>query len=137
MKRRFLSWQDGGKMIKLKPYKQMSDPRGTFLGIINSGHWEEMNYIETDAGQIRGGHYHKKIQELFFILEGEMEIQIDATDGRKLHSLTARKGHILIVQPLEVHTFKCLTHCQWINVLSKRIDDADPDFFKHDDPLRP
>ena len=55
-------------MIVLEPYKKFDDARGRFFGIVNTAHWEEINYIETAAGQIRGGHYHKEKRELFFII---------------------------------------------------------------------
>jgi mannose-6-phosphate isomerase-like protein (cupin superfamily) len=115
-------------MILLEPYKQLEDPRGSFLGIVNTGRWEELNYIETDAGQTRGGHYHQATQELFFILEGEIEIQIGTLDGIITHVFSARKGHIFIVEPLEIHSFKCLTPSKWINVLSRKMDDKTMDF---------
>ena len=104
-------------------YKRIEDGRGAFLGIINSGNWEEINYIETKAGQTRGGHYHKDTLELFFIVEGVIDVSVHDIDGNSRQSLTVMKGSILIIDPKEVHTFVCRTDSKWINVLSKRIDD--------------
>ena len=117
-------------MKQLKPYKLLQDARGMFLGIVNTGLWKELNYIETEAGQTRGGHYHRETEELFFILEGEIEIKITSLDGLIKHVFTARKGHIFIVEPLEIHSFKCLTPSKWINVLSKKMDDKALDFYR-------
>ena len=60
----------------IKPYLENSDNRGLFFGIINYGNWEEINYIETNSGNIRGDHYHKNTIEMFFIIEGEIELTI-------------------------------------------------------------
>lgn len=105
------------------------DPRGTFTGIINSGIWEEINLITTEAGSVRGGHYHKQTTELFCILSGDIEVEISKTGGgRELHSVHA--GSIFLIEPYEMHTFRCLTPCTWINVLSKRMDASSMDFFR-------
>jgi quercetin dioxygenase-like cupin family protein len=114
----------------IKPYKNFKDTRGEFFGIVNNGLWEELNYIETEAGQTRGGHYHKETQELFFILEGTIEIQLTSLDGLTKHVFTVQKGQIFIVEPLEIHSFKCLTSSKWINVLSKKMYDDAMDFYR-------
>jgi dTDP-4-dehydrorhamnose 3,5-epimerase-like enzyme len=106
----------------LESYKQFTDSRGMFLGIVNSGQWEEVNYIETKAGQVRGGHYHKETRELFFIIEGEIDITIQDLRGNHRDHITAKKGSLFIIDPYEVHTFTCKTACKWLNILSKRID---------------
>lgn len=112
----------------LEPYKSIHDKRGLFLGIVNSAHWEEINYIETFAGEVRGGHYHTETRELFFIIEGEVEITIQSVDRNETRNVLVMKGSIFVVEPGEVHTFSCKTACKWINVLSKRIDDQFYDF---------
>ena len=121
-------------MRVIEPYKKFADARGAFLGIVDSGRWEEVNYIETKAGQSRGGHYHKDTRELFFIIEGEIEISTrDVTEGTAGESATVKKGSIIIVDPNEVHTFTCRTDAKWINVLSRRMDDRFPDFHRPED----
>jgi dTDP-4-dehydrorhamnose 3,5-epimerase-like enzyme len=115
-------------MIVLKPYKNFTDARGQFYGIINTAQWEEINYIETVAGQIRGGHYHRETRELFFIIEGNIEVKIESLHGNAPHIYNMEKGSLFVVEPYEVHTFICKTDSKWINVLSKRIDDQFHDF---------
>ncbi len=104
-------------------YKHLRDSRGSFTGIINSGLWEEINYIETQAGQIRGGHYHRETKELFFIVEGKGEVTLHDLEGKQTKKFSFDKGSIFVIDPYEVHTFECHTECRWINVLSKRLDD--------------
>lgn len=113
----------------LEPYKNFTDHRGIFFGIINSGQWEEINYVETKADQVRGGHYHKETRELFFVIEGDIEVTIEKLGGQSRSVFTAGKGSIFVVEPFEIHTFRCKMACRWINVLSKRIADQFQDFF--------
>ena len=46
-------------MNKLKPYQVFEDDRGKLIGIMNDAQWEEFNYLETKAGNVRGNHYHE------------------------------------------------------------------------------
>jgi len=117
-------------MLLLKPYTQQQDDRGSFTGIINSGHWEEINYVETKAGQIRGGHYHAETKELFFILEGDVEITINSMRDKQEQSIHVGKGSIIIIDIGEIHTFRSLTASKWINVLSKKMDSNVPDLHR-------
>lgn len=110
-------------MKQLEAYKRFEDNRGSFLGIVNSGQWEEINFVETSANQVRGGHYHKETRELFFIIEGDIEITISEINGVGDKSFTVGPGAIFVIEPFEIHSFICKTPCKWINVLSKRIDD--------------
>lgn len=92
--------------------------------------WEEINYIETKQGEVRGGHYHRSTTELFFIIDGQIELETSRLlcSERELHIIG--RGDIAIIEPMEVHTFRCLSAARWINVLSKRMDSANPDFHR-------
>lgn len=110
-------------MRLLKAYKKNVSERGLFLGIVNFGEWEEVNYIETKAGQIRGGHYHKEATELFYIIEGDIDIKVTNINGNLIKEFNAVNGSIFSFAPYEVHIFVCKSDCKWINVMSKRIND--------------
>ena len=110
-------------MRMLTPYKQFTDRRGAFLGIVNSDHWEEFNYVETKAGEQRGGHYHKETRELFYIIDGEIDVSIKDLKQDPPHTFHVGPGAIFVIDPFEIHVFTCRTACRWINVLSRRIDD--------------
>lgn len=104
-------------------YKKNKSDRGLFMGIINFGNWEEVNYIETEPNQVRGNHYHKYASEVFFILEGEIDVKVTNINGDLIKSFEAKKGSIFLIEPFEAHTFVCKSSCKWINIMSKRMDD--------------
>jgi dTDP-4-dehydrorhamnose 3,5-epimerase-like enzyme len=120
----------------IKPYKTFKDVRGELTGIINSGTWREVNYLETAKNQIRGNHYHKKTLELFYILEGKIEISIKNIKNNKTKKLTVVTGTIILIEPFELHTFLSKTKCRWINILSKKISDKKPDIHKPKEKVR-
>lgn len=81
---------------------------------------------------MRGGHYHKVTVELFYILSGEIEVEVSKEgSAREVHLV--RDGSIFLIEPYELHTFRCLTTCAWINVLSKKMDESALDFFAMND----
>ncbi len=114
-------------MQKLTPYFSRLDERGGFLGITQES-WAEVNFIETGANQVRGNHYHKETRELFFIVSGEIEVVIDDLNSGEHAEFSFSKGDVFIIEPYEVHTFRTRTDAQWINMLSKAMDPANPDF---------
>jgi len=118
-------------MKKLSPYLLKTDERGVFLGITQE-QWAEVNFIETEANQVRGNHYHKETLELFFIISGEVEIVIDDLRSGQRTEFCARNGDIFVIEPYELHTFHTKSKTQWINMLSHRMDLQDPDFHQVD-----
>ena len=95
-------------MKKLEPYMMREDTRGRLVGLINEGSWEEFNYLETKAGNIRGNHYHKGTREGFFIIDGELDVLISSSTGSET-KMRVSSGDVFIIEPGEVHTFYCLT----------------------------
>ena len=116
-------------MQKLSPYISRPDERGGFLGITQES-WAEINFIETRANQVRGNHYHKETRELFFIVSGEIEVVIEDLNSGEHLELSFSKGDVFIIEPFELHTFRTKTDAQWINMLSKPMDQQNPDFHR-------
>lgn len=114
-------------MKKIEPYITREDARGKLIGLMNSGSWEEFNYLETCAGQVRGNHYHRNTWEVFFIIEGEVEVVTQVSGQVGTSSITLHSGDVLMIEPGERHTFHCITATRWINALSKRFEQDNPD----------
>jgi mannose-6-phosphate isomerase-like protein (cupin superfamily) len=113
-------------MKKIIPYQIREDARGKLIGLMNEGTWEEFNYLETKAGHMRGNHYHKHTRELFFIIEGEVDIEIIQPNGIIVND-NVTSGDIILIEPYENHTFYCVTETKWINALTKRFEQGSPD----------
>ena len=114
-------------MEVLKSYFSKSDERGGFTGITQET-WAEVNFIETSADQVRGNHYHKETRELFFIISGDIDVTIKNLRSGEQTEQSFTKGDIFIIEPYELHTFHTRTDAQWINMLSKAMDQSNPDF---------
>ncbi|MDJ1185088.1 cupin domain-containing protein [Roseofilum casamattae] len=116
-------------MQRLSPYMEKRDKRGAFCGITREN-WAEVNFIETAANEVRGNHYHKETRELFFIISGEIDIEIQDISSGKRTNFSVAQGDIFIIDPYELHTFRTKTTAQWINMLSQPLDLDNPDFHK-------
>jgi len=115
----------------LELYTINKDTRGAFLGITNKYTWGEINYIETLKRVIRGNHYHKSTKELFYILKGRIHIRIYNLVTKEQFEFEATPNMIFIVDPYEVHTFETLEDSKWINMLSHKLDETNPDIHKY------
>lgn len=114
-------------------YFNYKDERGSIRGIINKNLWEEVNFTTSEKGAKRGGHYHKYTKELFFIIEGKIEvitqsINLDNKLGEKTINIV-KKDDIFLIEPYVVHYFNILEGSKWINVLTKKIDKDKSDMF--------
>ena len=120
-------------MIKFIPnYIEHSDKRGYFHGLINFGNWEEINFICSEAGTIRGNHYHENTDELFIILEGKINIILQRVLGNKdlennKETFSVKEGDVFLIKKNVNHIFQIIEYSKWINVLSKKIDKEKPD----------
>ena len=119
----------------LSSYLYRADERGLFLGISQEQWIQEINYIETVAGVVRGNHYHTETWEVFFIIDGRVRVVVYHmnTENREEHFF--EKGGIFFIEPYEVHTFYTLADAKWINMLSKPLKEEDPDFQRYEVPL--
>ena len=111
-----------------------TDERGSIQGLINEGTWKELNIISSDAGVVRGNHYHKNTQELFIILEGEIDVQTQrVSEGHpegKPSVYHVKAGDVFWVEPMTNHVFTPRTSSKWINALSEPVDKEHSDFYR-------
>ena len=119
---------------RIEQYFEHSDFRGSIKGLVNSGAWREVNLINSDAGAVRGRHYHKLTEECFVILAGKILVKFRRpVAGRPdlCDEIIVKKGDVFIVNPLVEHTFEILEKAQWINLLSIAVDSEHSDFYKY------
>ena len=105
----------------IPPYFYFIDGRGKLVGVIQGQKWEEINYVESEKGSVRGNHYHKETKEGFFIIEGRVKVSLIDVVNNSKRTFIAKKGNMLIINPNTLHTFQMLENSKWINMLSKSL----------------
>ncbi|MCH2184463.1 cupin domain-containing protein, partial [Myxococcota bacterium] len=102
--------------------------------LLNTGLWREVNLITSDEGATRGRHFHKETEECFIILSGRIRVEFrkPTEAGAWLEEeATFGMGDVFTVKPEVEHTFFVLEKAQWINLLTKPVDQENPDFHQY------
>jgi len=111
----------------VQPYFCSIDERGGMVGVFRGYKWEEINYVESIKGSVRGNHYHKETTEGFFVIDGRIKVTLVDTAKNFKKTFVAKKGDIILINPNVVHTFELLENSKWINMLSKPLSDKAKD----------
>jgi dTDP-4-dehydrorhamnose 3,5-epimerase-like enzyme len=118
----------------IQPYFCHNDTRGALRGIVNFGVWQELNYISSSADMVRGNHYHRETEELFFVLQGRIRVTVQRVEHGRLAGIMEEfivsEGSIFMVETMVNHVFHVLEDAQWINMLSKPINPECPDIYR-------
>ena len=107
------------KMLSmLNPDFAFSDERGSLYQLVHSG-WQQVNVSKTYKGTIRGGHYHKETREAFFVIEGQLEVEL-------------KSGDFFMIEPYAVHSFTFMDDTLMVALYDKPVEKSDgsKDIFK-------
>lgn len=111
-----------------------SDDRGSITGLINTGEWREFNLIRSDAGVVRGNHYHQFTLEGFFILQGRIEVSVQKVRDGQLsgdkNTYEVSEGSVFVIDPMVCHEFQVKEPSVWMNFLSRAMDSLLPDIHR-------
>ncbi len=102
-------------MQRLKVEYQRKDNRGT-LTQVSTDEWKQLNILEIKKGETFGGHYHKEKTELFYVIYGEVDFNIENKQGIFTEQLA--KGDCLLVEPYDIHTIYAFKDSTLVEVLS-------------------
>ena len=106
---------------KALPDFSFADERGALTQLCREG-WKQINVTSSKAGVFRGGHYHKNNKEAFYIIKGEIEIQL-TKDGRE-ETVTVKEGDFFVLKPYAVHSFKFKQDTLMVALYDKGVEEA-------------
>ncbi len=78
------------------------DERGFLVQLCHDG-WKQVNVSGSEAGTKRGGHYHKRNKEAFFVIEGHIDMELECRGEKR--SCSADKGDFFVIDPYVAHSF--------------------------------
>lgn len=114
----------------IKPSFESIDERGSLREIVSFGEWRTVNLSTRKKGSILGNHYHKHINELIFIISGEVEVKIENISTSAVETFRVKQNEGFLVHPFEKHTITALEDVIFVNLLSEKFDSSSPDLFK-------
>lgn len=106
---------------RLKVNESFVDERGMICEILNMRN-QQVNYLYSKAGAIRGRHYHKENQEIFYVVSGEVIVKASAINHfKKAESFNFKTGDLFLVEPYTLHEFLFLKDTQMIAIYDRGI----------------
>jgi dTDP-4-dehydrorhamnose 3,5-epimerase-like enzyme len=116
------------KLEKIPFYMNRSDNRGSFWGLVNQGYWQEVNFVTTKSGEVRGDHFHIKTHELIFLVRGKAEVELqNCHDTEDKQTFILNSGEGIKINPYIVHTLRYLEDSEQVALLDIPFDPSNPD----------
>ena len=106
----------------LKPDFEFNDERGRLMQLIH-GDCAQVNFVTSKPSSLRGGHYHKQNREIFFIIDGEVEVTVKK-DGRK-EAYHFSSGDMFAINKNVIHYFDYKKESSLIVVYDKGVENSD------------
>lgn len=106
----------------IKPDFSFADERGYLHQLCRDG-WKQVNVSFSKAGVFRGGHYHKQNREAFYIIDGEIEIELKKAE--KSENVVVKGGDFFILQPFALHSFNFKKDTLMVALYDQGVENAD------------
>ena len=108
----------------LKPDFEFSDARGSLTQLVHND-WKQVNYITSVAGAYRGGHFHKRNTEAFYVISGAFRLLVESSDGKEREEYTMKAGDFFVIPPMVTHSFTFTDNTQLISFYNQGVENAD------------
>ncbi|WP_312939675.1 cupin domain-containing protein [Oscillibacter sp.] len=103
----------------IQPNFTFQDERGKLTQLIRAG-FKQVNVIESKAGALRGGHYHKVNREAFYIIYGTVVFTASQNGQEETHTFS--DGDMFLV-PAEVsHSFDFQTDTLLVSLYDQGVE---------------
>ncbi len=101
---------------------QHVDNRGGLTQLIHSG-FAQVNVLESKAGSSRGGHFHKRSVEAFYLISGSVEVEF--IDKNQSEKRIFYKNEFFEVKPYVLHSMHFLEDCIMVQMYDVPIQRSD------------
>lgn len=115
---------------KLKVNFTHRDKRGVFIEIAKGKRWKQVNFFSIKKGHLRGGHYHKKTRELFFVIDGKCALKTVNIKNKAEKNIILRQRNVVVIRPYEAHYLKAIKDTKMLALLSVAHRKDRPDIYE-------
>lgn len=106
----------------LRPDFEFEDNRGSLIQLVNTG-YAQVNVITSVAESLRGGHYHEINEEAFYIVSGELELEVCRIgDCSEQEKYVFRAGDMFQIPRNIVHSFYFTQPSTLVSMYSKGVE---------------
>lgn len=111
------------KLIELRKVDFcFEDKRGFLTQLVHEG-FNQVNVLYTKKGEIRGKHYHKISVEVFYIVNGSVEVE--ASKENCTEKYVFNKGDFFQIKPHVIHSMFFLEDCLMVQMYDRCIEKYD------------
>ena len=101
------------------------DNRGRLTQLTHQD-WQQVNVLESHQGTVRGGHYHKRVREAFFVITGSVCLRLRSVCGQEVaEEQTFHAGAFFLVPPYTAHSMFFPEDCVLVALYDKSVEDED------------
>lgn len=94
---------------------EFQDDRGSIVQLVHQG-YQQFNVITTKKGVMRGGHFHKRNEEAFYIISGSLTIEVN---GEKADF---GPGDFFGIEANDMHSFYFLEDTLLVSMYSNGVE---------------
>jgi quercetin dioxygenase-like cupin family protein len=87
--------------------KAFEDERGAIADVLQSEPIEHVSVIESNAGAVRGNHFHRETYQWVYVLSGALGYAVEVPGGQVKRGVV-RAGDLLLTEPMEAHAMEAL-----------------------------
>ena len=106
----------------LKPDFEFRDQRGQLKQLVHDG-WKQVNVLVTNAGVVRGVHYHKVSREAFYVISGSVDVRF--RNGDEYAERHFCSGEFFSVLPNAVHELSFPEDCVMVQMYDIPVEKED------------
>ncbi len=117
---------DGPPAAGAPPLKRLLLPQGE-LAQFHHGEpaMRYIAFVELRQNSVRGNHFHKRKQELIYILTGEVLLTLEDVERKTRETMRVQAGELVIIAPGVAHVFQITTSGQAVEFSTATFDPAD------------
>ncbi len=98
------------------------DNRGELNQLVHGG-YQQVNVLYSKKGVVRGGHFHKKATEAFFVVDGSVEVSLKNMNDSDVEVF--KKGQFFKIRPNIIHSMRFLEDCTLVALYDVPVDKED------------
>lgn len=109
----------------LIPNFDFKDERGSLTQLCRTG-YKQINVITSVANSVRGGHYHQDNDEAFFIISGELKLEVwNLNVNENKEEYVFREKDMFCIPKNIVHSFTFTRPTILVSMYSKGVELSD------------
>ena len=107
--------------------KRLIQERGEIALVVDGKPFKHLTYFSLKKGNglYRGGHYHKKKEEHFYVISGTLRIVLVDLDTQETMEVQIQKGQRGTILPHCAHRFEAIEDAQVIEFYNTAYDSKD------------